>query len=293
MKYRIFALTLLVLLTFSACGRKDEEKRYTSVLEGIKTAVSSQTGGTLLQLMVTEGDVIGVGDTVAILDDRELSYQMEQLDAAKHELDTQESVSRTQIAQLETDAEYLRQRRTRTQNLYDSAVIARQNLDDILNQESKLQSQLRAATKSLDLLQAKREQLLAQEKTLRKRQADMVVRSAVKGRIDTAYYRQGELVPPLGQILQVIDTQSLTAKIYVSENELARIKTGSSVKVISSGSSKMTTGTVTRIADKAEFTPKAILTPDNRSSMVYAVEITIRDNIGYLKDGMPVDIILP
>ena len=50
-------------------------------------------------------------------------------------------------------------------------------------------------------------------------------------------------------------------------------------------------GTVRWISPKAEFTPKTILTPDTRSSLVFAVKITINNPEGILKHGMPVEVI--
>lgn len=44
-------------------------------------------------------------------------------------------------------------------------------------------------------------------------------------------------------------------------------------------------GTVSWIADEAEFTPKTILTDDERANQVYAVKIAVK-NDGFIKLGM-------
>ena len=44
-------------------------------------------------------------------------------------------------------------------------------------------------------------------------------------------------------------------------------------------------GTITRISDKAEFTPKTIQTKDERANLVYAMKVKVK-NDGYLKIGM-------
>ncbi|MCB0021032.1 MAG: HlyD family efflux transporter periplasmic adaptor subunit, partial [Anaerolineales bacterium] len=48
-------------------------------------------------------------------------------------------------------------------------------------------------------------------------------------------------------------------------------------------------GTVRRIADQAEFTPRNVQTAEGRATTVYAVEILVTDEAGRLKPGMPVD----
>ena len=44
-------------------------------------------------------------------------------------------------------------------------------------------------------------------------------------------------------------------------------------------------GKVVWISNKAEFTPKTILTQDERADLVYAVKIAVK-NDGYIKIGM-------
>ena len=44
-------------------------------------------------------------------------------------------------------------------------------------------------------------------------------------------------------------------------------------------------GTITWIADKAEFTPKTIQTKEERANLVYAIKVRVK-NDGYLKIGM-------
>ena len=54
------------------------------------------------------------------------------------------------------------------------------------------------------------------------------------------------------------------------------------------GMDKELQGIVGWISPKAEFTPKTIMTPETRTSLVYAVKINIENPDGILKDGMPV-----
>jgi len=49
---------------------------------------------------------------------------------------------------------------------------------------------------------------------------------------------------------------------------------------------------VSWVSPKAEFTPKTILTPETRTSLVYAVKVTIPNPKRVLKHGMPVEVIL-
>jgi len=51
------------------------------------------------------------------------------------------------------------------------------------------------------------------------------------------------------------------------------------------------TATVTRITDRAEFTPRNVQTEEERKNTVFAIELKVQDSGGKLKPGMPVDVI--
>jgi multidrug efflux pump subunit AcrA (membrane-fusion protein) len=50
-------------------------------------------------------------------------------------------------------------------------------------------------------------------------------------------------------------------------------------------------GRVSRISDRAEFTPRNVATKEERVNLVFAVEIRVINEDNALKPGMPVDVI--
>jgi HlyD family secretion protein len=287
-RYAIVILGFLLLL--SACAKKDAEEKYTSVLEGTKGKVNTILGGTITQLNVAEGDSVLIGDVIAVLDSREIGYQGDLLEAYNKEIDAQEALYHIQINQAQTDLAYVRTNMERTQNLYNQGAIPQKNVDDLTNLESKAKSQLEAARKGLDVLAAKRSQLSAQGETLSKKLGDTNILASASGCISTLYYHRGEVLPPLGQLAEIVTLDTLETSIYVSEDRLSQIKIGQTVMLKVGGQAKTLQGNIIRIANQAEFTPKTVLTPDNRASMVYAVRIRVLNHQGSLKDGMPVDV---
>ena len=93
---------------------------------------------------------------------------------------------------------------------------------------------------------------------------------------------------PLSPVVEIIDIRTIETKIYISETQLSQVKYGQNVRVIIDGLEKNMTGQVSWISPKSEFTPKSILTPETRTSLVYAVKISIDNPEGLLKHGMPV-----
>ena len=48
-------------------------------------------------------------------------------------------------------------------------------------------------------------------------------------------------------------------------------------------------GTVTFISPRAEFTPRNVQTAEERSKLVYRIKVSVNNESGVLKPGMPVD----
>ena len=293
--YKVKKLLILIAVVgaITACHRTDQNSGWTSVIEADINRVSVLSGGKIMQLNVKEGDLVSKGDTLALLDSREIHYSLEQLQATLAELQAQEALIETQISLAEKDLGYQNRREDRSERLFEASVIPLQNLEDSQLIKGKAELQLKAARQNLGLVEAKKAALEAQKKTLNKKLGDCVVTSPFSGTLETLFYNAGETIPPLGQLAEISNLEAPETSIYVSEEWLAKLKPGMAMKLKMAGSVKPILATIIRISNKAEFTPKTVLTPDNRSVMVYAVRLRAANPEGVLKDGMPVDISLP
>ncbi len=89
-------------------------------------------------------------------------------------------------------------------------------------------------------------------------------------------------------LLKIADTQDMYMRAYVTSAQLLNVKLGQKVKVFADygdQQKKEYEGTVSWISSRSEFTPKTILTDDERADLVYAVKIAVK-NDGYIKIGM-------
>lgn len=84
------------------------------------------------------------------------------------------------------------------------------------------------------------------------------------------------------------DIDHMYLRAYITSAQLKNVKLGQQVKVFAdygNNEKKEYTGKVTWISAKSEFTPKTILTDDERADLVYAIKIAVK-NDGYVKIGM-------
>lgn len=296
MKHLVW-VTLCVMAILSqflvvGCGDRSKSLTYTGVLEGKSVQVPALTGGKIVELLVDTGEEVAAGATLAVIDTTELVFQHRQLSAALEELEVQREIAKTNLTRTKADLEYVQQREERMKVLYNNQAMPKQNLDDLRNEMQRAQSAYEAAQQQVHAAEARGKQLEAQIATVEKKIADATITAPIEGLVSTLYYEVGEAVPPLQPVLELIHVSEVEVKIYVPEKELPNVKQGQKVKIRVDGMNEEMSGWVSWVSPKAEFTPKTILTPETRTSLVYAVKVTVPNPKRVLKHGMPVEVVL-
>ena len=97
---------------------------------------------------------------------------------------------------------------------------------------------------------------------------------------------------PGGALLVLGDLQHLTVTVYLPEDRYGTVQVGQAARVtVDSFPGRVFAGTVQRIADKGEFTPRNVQTPAGRRTVVFAVKVAVDNPAGELKPGMPADVV--
>ena len=92
-------------------------------------------------------------------------------------------------------------------------------------------------------------------------------------------------------MLTVARLETLTVTVYISEDRYGEVSLGEAATLqVDSFPGESFAATVTRIADQAEYTPRNVQTKEERQTTVYAVELSVGNQDGRLKPGMPVDV---
>lgn len=289
MKYTRFTLLLGAFILLVGC-HKHAKETYTGIAEGKVWQVPSMTGGKIIKLYVEEGDSIQKNCLIAQLEPTDYQIQKSQLQGIIAEIQAQKQVQSTTIAQAKKDLAYQGRREKRNELLFKNDNLPLQTMDDIQNTRQKSESLLLSAQQQLAILLAKQEQVQAQIMLLDKKVSDTNIYAPESGTISTLYYEQGEAVPPVKPVVELMNTHNIEVSIYVGAEKLPFLKTTQPVIVSVDGYPHPLRGAIEWISNKAEFSPKQILTPETRKSLVYCVRIRIENNKGIIKHGMPVEI---
>jgi len=288
---KIFALAG-VMLMMAACGNKEKEYDATGTFEATETTVYAEQNGALLTFSVNEGEVLEAGREVGLIDTTQTWLKIQQLGATKQVYQSQKPDMQRQIAVTRQQLVKARQEEQRYKELVADGAAPSKMLDDARSQVMVLQRQLDAqisslttSTRALDKQSAATD---VQVNQLRDILRKCHIMTPTKGTVLEKYVERGEFVAAGKPLFKIADTENMFMRAYVTSAQLKDIKLGQKVKVFADygdGQKKTYDGTISWISSRSEFTPKTILTDDERADLVYAVKIAIK-NDGYVKIGM-------
>lgn len=281
-----------VALIMAACGGNEKEFDATGTFEATETTVFAEQSGQLMTFSINEGDNIEANKEVGLIDTTQVWLKIQQLGATKEVYQSQKPDMEAQIAATRQQLAKAQQEEQRYKELVADGAAPSKALDDATNQVKVLQKQLAAqqsalstSTRSLDKQMAATDVQVSQ---LRDQLRKCHIISPTKGTVLEKYVERGEFVATGKPLFKIADTEDMYMRAYVTSAQLQNIKIGQQVKVFADygdGQRKEYDGTISWISSRSEFTPKTILTDDERADLVYAVKVAIK-NDGFVKIGM-------
>lgn len=286
---RIPVLLLALSFMFVSCSKEEDGNVFTGVIEGTMVQVPALTGGRIVALYADTGDRVDTGQMLAQVDTTDLVYQRMQLEAASMEVAVREEIAATALERTKADLDYVRQRYERVSSLLEGGAVTEQAVDDARIALRNAESGRETASQQVRTARAKSRSLSAQIASVEKRIRDASITAPIGGTVTGKYYEAGEAVPQMRPVFEILETEQVWVKIYVGEERLPSLRVGQTVRITAGGLDRTLPGAIAWISPEAEFTPKQILTPEVRTSLVYAVKVTIENKDGILKHGMPVE----
>lgn len=296
----------MISFVLAACGNKEKEYDATGTFEATEVTVSAKATGELKTFDISEGQTVEQGAVVGSIDAYQLQQTSEQLEAQKRQLGATRSATDSRRLDLEKQLSSINQQianaqreRQRFTELVADGAVPKKQLDDI-NYQIKVLERQREATRdqirsnNASLAEqskgigAQIDGLNAQQRQIADQIANAQVKAPIAGTVLEKYVERGEFVAIGKPLFKMADVQNMYLRAYVTSNQLKDLKIGQKVTVFADYGDKQKKtyeGTIAWISSRSEFTPKTILTDDERADLVYAVKVAIK-NDGFVKIGM-------
>ena len=281
-----------LLALFSACGNGAPKYDATGTFETTEVLVSAEASGRLLYFDIEEGMLLKAGEEVGVVDTVQLYLKKLQLEASIKSVEEQRPDILKQVAATKEQISAAQRERNRVANLRKVGAANQKQLDDAEDQLEVLRKQLVAQNSTLS---NSHQSLTWQSSSVGIQVAQVEdqlkkchITSPITGTVLAKYAEAGELTAMGTPLFKVADTEQMYLRAYITSEQLSQVKLGQKVTVFSdygTDEHKQYPGVVTWISDTSEFTPKTILTKNERANLVYAVKIAVH-NDGLLKIGM-------
>ncbi len=291
--------------------------RGSGMIEVTQVDVAFEVGGRVIERPVDEGYLVDKGEPIARLDEREYQLRVEQATAAEGAAEARyhlvlkgmraqevdEALAALEAA--ESDLSLKRAEHRRNETLHREGIVSGSEYDHSAAALRAAEAARDQARQRLDMLKEGFRTEEIEEARARWRQAQKSLELAeldlartrlvapASGRVLTKSREVGEIVRPGDAIVTIGDLTHPWVNIYVGERDLGKVALGMQAEVtVDSFPDQPFTGRVSFVAERSEFTPKNIQTPDERVKLVYRVKINLENRAQQLKPGMPADAVL-
>ena len=186
---------------------------------GADVSVSSEAGGTLVDVKVKEGQEVKKGQILAVFDSRRERAALEE--------------ARAQVREAEANVRYLEGEYRRSESLVRGEAVSRQSLDQVGNQ--------------LEVMKARGDGARATVERLRVALAKLQVVSPLDGRVVARLVQRGETVAAGNRLFQIVQTNHVRVEAEIDEYDLLRVTLAAPVVVGAEGSDQHWKGAVEEI----------------------------------------------
>jgi HlyD family secretion protein len=271
------------------CGRGESDADAWGTFEADDIIISAETSGRIVAMDVDEGMDVSGGAVIAVTDTTMLVLQLAELEAVTAAAQARLAGIAAQDAVIRQQMDNLNINIGRTRRMLADGAATQKQPDDLTGQLEVLKKQSETNTTQRRSVAAELQGVEAKRAVINEQIARSTVKAPFDATVIETYASAHELTAAGKPLVKLADLKTMRLKVWVSGAQLHAVKIGDSCTArIDDGEKgfRTFTGTITRVADKAEFTPKIIQTKEERVTLVYAVTIEVA-NDGSIKAGMP------
>ena len=254
----LLTITLSIAMMLTACGDKIEpgnrsEKERESIKAEISEAgiqqesffyeavaninahtvstISAKLMGTVQSVKVGEGDAVGKGDLLVVIDPRTVTSQLEQSEAALREARRAESSAVSSAESAASAAKLASATYQRYRQLLEQNSVSQQEFEEVESRYQQAKAALAQAEAMKDAARSRVQQAQAAVRQASLASKDARVLSPYNGRVVKKMIDAGDLATPGIPLLTIEQEGGFTADLVLPERHIQAVKLGMPVKV--------------------------------------------------------------
>jgi len=238
--------------------------------------VSSRLPGRVKTINVREGDLVKLGDVLAVMDTVELEAQKMRALAAIASAEAAVAVAAAGVSQAEAKLALAESEVSRTETLSQKGVVSQEVLD-IKRTEARLSEAGLAAAKAS--VEAQKRAVDAEKAALQQIEAqiaDSTLYAPAVGRVLYRLAQPGEVVGIGGKVLTLVSLEDIYMEFFLPAAAAARLQLGDEARIVVDVMPDASIpATVSFVAPQAQFTPKQVETLEERESLMFRIRVRV------------------
>lgn len=312
-------LLLLGALTagFSGCQPADRTS-IPGYVEGEYAYIAAPVGGRLVGLPVHRGQNVNVGEILFELEPEPEATRLQEAqgrvvnaqailaDLSKGRRPSELNSLRAQFAEAESVLSFAASESQRQLRLAENHVASpqeRDRADATARQANERVRRLRAdlttaeAGTRVDQIAAAEAEVKSLEAAVARaewEQQQKQPHAIQAASVHDTLFRVGEWVPAGKPVVVLLPPNQVKVRVFISESRLGALQMGDPATVDVDGGKKSAAAKVSFISTHAEYTPPVLYSRDNRTQLVYLVELSLSPaDVPRFHPGQPVDVTFP
>jgi HlyD family secretion protein len=285
--FQILPLLLMVLLAASCNNNKpDQSIENQGKVKQETIAIAPKIAGRILEIKVSEGQLVHKGDTLAILDVPEISSKLQQAEGAIASAQGQLSLTLNgatseQLAQLQgqidaasAQLQFAEQSFNRMKNMYEDSLVPAQQFDEVSSKYKAAQAQVQALqARKLEVVKGTRpetittargqvERALGAKNEVLQSEKERFIIAPADMTIESISLKAGELATPGYTIFNGYQTSTTYFRFTVSESKINAFQVGQPVTVKVPNTNKAITGKIASVKQLPRYADNTSTSPN-------------------------------
>ncbi len=279
-------------LALAACSKKPSNFiTAAGVIDGVVITVKTPVAGKVTIFNIIEGNDVEKDDILVAIDSDKIANQIQGLEIQEKENSVNRKKLDLKVRLLDANIVYWKGQVESFQRLEEKESISGDQLKLARLKLEEVETSLYDAQQSLRALSIQSENTRNRKEYMNLLLEDYNITSPISGVVLEKFVSEGETVFPGTPVADILDRSSLYVETFLEESELSRLELGQKVDVLVDGiENKVFSGTITHFGQKAEFSPKYIVSEKERQSLLYQVKVGLSGDLEVFKLGMPVTV---
>ncbi len=260
-------------------------------VEAVQVDVSTKIPGRVSEIVVSEGDLVEIGQVVARMDVAQLKAQFMRARAEIENAKSQVAAAQAQTVVARYQLELAKTKLNRTEQMLERGNVSRETYDIEATERDVAQASVAgaeanflSAMRNVDAAQAVADEIATQI-------ADAELTSSVFGRVLYRLAEPGEVVGTGGKILTIVNYEDIYMEIFLPAHQAHLVNVGSEARLKLDIWDFGIPARVSYISPESQFTPKQVETESERDKLMFRIKIRpdqelIMHNIERVKAGL-------